>query len=128
MAPAGRARISEQYGQRTLDRLDDLIEHCLEAEELAADGKPVLLSNWRQQRAAEAVIGRIGNTASHLTDAFRREFDGQPWNLIVGMRIQVAHKYLNLDYNQVWVALSEARNLRLYIESEILGSGDQSPS
>ncbi|QTI70271.1 HepT-like ribonuclease domain-containing protein [Gordonia polyisoprenivorans] len=121
MPEESRVSISERYGERVLDRLDDLIDHCREAEELVADGKPALLESWRQQRAAEAVIGRIGDTASHLPARFRNEFDGQPWTLIVGIRIQVAHKYHDLDYHQVWTALVGARALRLYVEDDILG-------
>ncbi|MGV9713728.1 HepT-like ribonuclease domain-containing protein [Gordonia sp. NPDC003424] len=105
-----------------LDRLDDLVEYCGEAQQLVDDGKPVLLTQWRQQRAAEAVVGRIGEAASHLPAEFRTAYPGQPWDLVIGIRIVVDDRYRSLDYHQVWTALEAATPLRRYIEVDILGT------
>ncbi|MFV0493853.1 DUF86 domain-containing protein [Mycobacterium sp.] len=116
----GRDYLANSYGDRLLDRLDDLLELCSEAAELVADGQECLLTQWRQQRVAEAVLGRIGETASHLPSAFRDEYPAQPWPQIIGVRIITAHKYRALDYRQVWTSLTQAAALRDYVE-RILG-------
>ncbi|MDL9946248.1 DUF86 domain-containing protein [Gordonia sp. ABSL11-1] len=117
--------IRERYGDRVVDRLHDLIEYCCEARDLVEDGKTVLLTQWRQQRAAEAVVGRIGEAASHLPAEFRHAYAGQPWDLIIGIRIVVDHRYRRLDYNQVWTALEAADALRRYIEDDVFGGSRQ---
>jgi len=109
------------YGERVLDRLNDLIDYCGEARQLVDDGKPALLTQWRQQRAAEAVVGRIGEAAGHLPVEFRNAYSGQPWDLIIGIRIVVDHRYRSLDYNQLWTALEAADALRSYIQNDVLG-------
>ncbi|MXP22024.1 DUF86 domain-containing protein [Gordonia sp. HNM0687] len=115
--------LRERYGDRVVDRLHDLIDYCGEARQLVDDGRSVLLTQWRQQRAAEAVVGRIGEAASHLPVEFRNAYAGQPWDLIIGIRIVVDHRYRSLDYNQVWTALEAADALRRYIEDDVFGSG-----
>ncbi|GBE65476.1 hypothetical protein MFM001_19380 [Mycobacterium sp. MFM001] len=116
----GRDYLVDKYGDRLVDRLDDLCEFCGEAAELVADGRERLLTQWRQQRAAEAVLGRIGETASRLPSEFREEYPAAPWQQIIGVRIITDHKYRALDYQQVWISLTQAAVLKRYVE-EILG-------
>jgi uncharacterized protein with HEPN domain len=118
--PNGRDYLVDNYGDRIVDRLDDLCELCGEAAELVADGREALLTQWRQQRAAEAVLGRIGETASRIPSEFREEYPVQPWQQIIGLRIITDHKYSALDYHQVWISLTQAAELKRYVE-EILG-------
>lgn len=87
---------------------------------MVADGRERLLTQWRQQRAAEAVLGRVGETASHLPSEFRDEYSVPPWKQIIGVRIITDHKYRALDYHQVWISLTQAAELKRYVE-EILG-------
>jgi uncharacterized protein with HEPN domain len=116
----GRDYLVGKYGDRLVDRLDDLCEFCTEAAELVADGRERLLTQWRQQRAAEAVLGRVGETASHLPSEFREEYPVQPWQQIIGVRIITDHKYRALDYRQVWTSLTQAAELKSYVD-ELLG-------
>jgi uncharacterized protein with HEPN domain len=87
---------------------------------LVADGRERLLTQWRQQRAAEAVLGHIGETASHLPSGFREEYPVQPWQQVIGVRIITDHKHRALDYHQVWTSLTQAAELKSYVE-ELLG-------
>lgn len=112
----GRDYLVDKYGDRLVDRLDDLREFCEEAAALVADGRERLLTQWRQQRAAEAVLGRIGETASHLPSEFREEYPVQPWQQIIGVRIITDHKYRALDYHQVWISLTQAAELECDLE------------
>jgi uncharacterized protein with HEPN domain len=110
-----RDALAQRYGERTVDRLDDLLAFCAEARQLVDDGKEQLLNNWRQQRAAEAVLNRIGGSTSHLPEAFRAAHPGQAWKKIIGQRIWVTHRYGSLDYNLVWTSLTEAAELHRYV-------------
>ena len=115
--PGGNNRdsLAQTYGERTVDRLDDLLAFCAEASQLVEDGKEQLLINWRQQRTAEAVLNRIGETSSHLPEMFREAHPGQAWKKIIGQRIWVTHRCRNLDYNLVWTSLTEAADLHRYV-------------
>jgi len=48
-----------------------------------------------------------GEAAGRLSDGLRQRHPDVPWSQIVGMRNRLVHAYFEIDYEQVWKALTE---------------------
>lgn len=118
-----RERLTETYGWRVVDNLELLVEHCDEAAQLVALGRDRLLSDMVVQRAAEAILNRIGDTVrNRLPDVLLEEYPGQPWRDIVAQRIRAVHAYDTLDYEFIWETFrDDIPPLREYVARTILG-------
>lgn len=86
----------------------DLLDAAEAAAELVARGR----SNFDEDRllrlASEAVVGRIGDGAKKLVDVYGDRLPREiPWLDIVANRIVVDHAYHRIDYDTVWVTLTE---------------------
>lgn len=118
------ATLEESYGGRVVEALNDLIGYCAEAELVVALGRDRFMSDVLIQRAAEAILNRIGDTIrNRLPPPFLDEYDGQPWAEIVGQRVMIAHHDMRLDYNLLWRTLTErVPPLRDYVADDVLGA------
>lgn len=86
--------------------IGDLLEACDEAAEIVRRGRERYDSDKIHRLAAEAVVGRLGDAAQKLWEAFGTQLPTQiPWKDIVGIRIVVDHAYHKIDYDVVWSTL-----------------------
>jgi len=65
----------------------------------------------------------VGEAAVHLSRELRQRHSEVPWALIIGMRNRLVHAYFDIDYEQVWKALTEdvpplIEQLQRILESE----------
>jgi uncharacterized protein with HEPN domain len=49
----------------------------------------------------------VGEAAGRLSPDFRARHSDIPWAPIIGMRNRLVHAYFDVDYEQVWKALTE---------------------
>lgn len=49
----------------------------------------------------------VGEAAARLSGDFKSRHPGVPWTAIIGMRNRLVHAYFDIDYEQVWKALTE---------------------
>ena len=87
--------------------LEDLLLAADVADEIVQRGRDHFESDLVSQFGAEAVVGRIGDAASKLSEEVRESMPGVPWKEIIGFRIVVDHAYHRLDYGRVWNTLSQ---------------------
>lgn len=100
-----RGELAASYGEKTLRALDHILGFAEEIAEIVAEGEVRFLETRRSQRAAEAVLERIGEAVNRLPKSFLEEFPDQPWRSIVGMRNLAIHEYDVVDYAVVWNAM-----------------------
>lgn len=114
--------LAARHGDRVVSTLHHLAATCDEARQIVLHSRERFLSDMILQRAAEAIIGRIGDTIrNRLPEALLREYPDQPWSAIVGQRIRIAHLYDSLDYQLVWETLTTSiPALREYIVGTML--------
>lgn len=114
--------LTDRYSEKIVTTLRQLAATCAEAERIVERGREQFLSDIILQRAAEAIIARIGETIRHrLPEELLREFPDQPWSAIIAQRIRVAHVYDSLDYAMVWETLTTSiPSLRSYITETML--------
>lgn len=86
--------------------LGDLLDACDAAAELVARGSEAFDSDQLLRLAAEAIIGRIGDSAAKLRQAYGESLPTRiPWDEVIGNRIVVDHAYHRVDYGALWVTL-----------------------
>ena len=49
----------------------------------------------------------VGEAAGQLSADLRARYSAIPWGQIIGMRNRLVHAYFEIDYEQVWKALTE---------------------
>lgn len=49
----------------------------------------------------------VGEATRQLSAEFRDRHPAIPWSQIIGMRNRLVHAYFEIDYDQVWKALTE---------------------
>ncbi|WP_182359690.1 HepT-like ribonuclease domain-containing protein [Tomitella gaofuii] len=105
-----------------MEALDALVAYCDEAAELTARGRKAYESDVLLRRASEAIFHHVGDTIRNsLPPRLLEEHPGQPWSLIVGMRVRMAHIYAENDTSIMWNTLVEhVPRLREYIAHGIL--------
>lgn len=92
--------------------VDDLLADLAEAVDAAAELVNLGKERWDAERplrlAGEAVIGRLGDVATKLSDEVIKATPEIPWREVKGMRI-AAHACHRIDCEEVWVTLREPR-------------------
>lgn len=89
-------------------RLHHMLEAALEASAFA--GGETRESLEADRKLALAIIKDleiIGEAAAKVSPATRQQHSQVPWNLIVGMRNRLIHAYFDVDYDQVWSAVTK---------------------
>ena len=103
---------------RDADRITHLLNAIADAKEsIAGMTEQQFLANKDKRVAAERYILIVGE-ASHMVSAeLKARHPEIPWSDIWAMRNIVAHEYMNVDYGEVWKAVtSDFDELRTLIE------------
>ena len=92
---------------RDADRIAHLKQAIADAKEsIAGITKEQFLQNKDKMAAAERYILIVGE-ASHMISAdFKASHPEIPWQDMRDMRNIIAHEYMNVDYNEVWNAVT----------------------
>jgi uncharacterized protein with HEPN domain len=93
--------------RRSVDKIvADLIDAVQATSELVERGREAYESDRMLRLAGEALIGRIGDSASKLRDQLGEEIpEGVPWDDVIANRIIVDHVYHRVDYDLLWNTL-----------------------
>ena len=93
---------------RDADRIMHMLTAIADAKEsIAGLTKEQFLENKDKRVAAERYILIVGE-ASHMVSAeLKAKHPEIPWQEIHAMRNIVAHEYMNVDYNEVWQAITK---------------------
>lgn len=84
----------------------DLLDAVQATSELVERGREAYESDRMLRLAGEALIGRIGDSASRLCDQLGEEIpEGVPWDDVIANRIIVDHVYHRVDYDLLWNTL-----------------------
>ena len=87
--------------RRSVDKVvADLLDAVQASSELVGRGREAYESDRMLRLAGEALIGRIGDSASKLRDQLGEEIpEGVPWEDVIANRIIVDHVYHRVDYD-----------------------------
>lgn len=100
-----RRDLAARYGEKALRSLDHILGFVAEISEIVDEGELRFFETRRSQRAAEALLERIGEAVNRLPAAFLDQYPDQPWRSIVGMRNLAIHEYDVVDYTVIWNAM-----------------------
>lgn len=64
-------------------------------------------SDYIMRNALSMPLQQIGELATHVSDSFISGTPSIPWKQIKGMRTWFAHQYWDMNYETVWVTLTE---------------------
>lgn len=100
----------------TVSRLEDYLEHMLEAARLALSyvaglDRNVFLADKRTQQAVILNIVVIGEAATKISNEypdFITQHTSVPWKNMKGMRNRIAHGYFDIDLDIVWATVQTA--------------------
>ncbi len=96
--PREGSRLSRWWMDRDVRRtLEVMLDYGMQCQELAANGRSVVLGDKWMSLAAEALIERFGEASTRLPEGFHIEFPDVPWRAIRAMRVQLAHHYEVID-------------------------------
>jgi len=87
------------------DMLTTLRDDLASARELVRRGKDAYRSDRLLRLSAEAILGRLGETAKLLPDDLAADVFGTDREAWIAQRIIVDHIYHRLDYDEVWATL-----------------------
>jgi len=93
--------------RRPVDRIvTDLLDAVEASRELVGRGRDAYESDRMLRLAGEALIGRIGDSASKLQDQIGDQLPSEvPWDDVIANRIIVDHVYHRVDYDLLWNTL-----------------------
>jgi uncharacterized protein with HEPN domain len=52
-------------------------------------------------------LGNIGEAANQVSSGFQNAHSAIPWPKIIGMRNRIFHKYVEIDWDIVWIAATD---------------------
>lgn len=105
-------------------RLAHILDAIAETEQIA---KGISQSDLAQDRIKQLALTKlieiIGEAASGVTPATRKEIPDINWNAVVAMRNRLIHAYFEVDYEIVWSTLmhdlpSLKQTISRYIDAE----------
>lgn len=68
---------------------------------------PSLLADRMRYDATLRNLELIGEAATHVPDAVRELAPGVPWRQVVGTRNRLAHGYLGVEPETIWVTVTQ---------------------
>lgn len=92
--------------QRALHFLDALEENLLHCKKLAELSMSDFVDDDLMVLAAEAIAVRAGELVKRLARSHPEVFAGNPWRLIAQHRDKVAHDYLDLDREALFLTIT----------------------
>ena len=112
---------------RDIDVLKHITRFCneiKEARERFGDSLDSLKADVHYKNAVAMGIMQIGELTTRLTDDFKLEYNGMPWQDIKGMRNIAAHHYGKLDVQKLWETISsDIPDLHTYCEETLQSVG-----
>lgn len=92
---------------RDTETLRDLRDFFDEAKSVVDRGEEAFKTDRILQLAGEAVITRIAEAASRLSDEYKAAHSDVPWHLVRGMRNIIVHDYHRTAAPDVWATLQK---------------------
>jgi uncharacterized protein with HEPN domain len=86
--------------------IEDILEFCEQAARLVARGQNAFEPDEMLRLAAEALMQRVGEAVSRLSEGFQDQHPDVPWRATRGMRNLVADAYGRIDHRVVWNTLT----------------------
>lgn len=84
-------------------RLRHMLEHAREAAEMArGKTRSDLDSDRKLNLALVRLLEIVGEAATRMTAADRRQYPGIPWEGMVGLRNRLIHGYDSVDFDILW--------------------------
>jgi uncharacterized protein with HEPN domain len=105
--PAGRVALTARYGERTVLALDDFLEHAAMAERLLRHGREALDVDETVRLATEAVMHRLGESASRMNPEFVADHPELGLRDIKDARNFAAHHYRIIAHRTFWDAFED---------------------
>ena len=88
--------------------LQDMIEAARSAvSAIEGSEPPALATDHVRALGLVKCLEIVGEAAGRLSADFRDRHAAIPWKQIIGMRNRLVHAYFEIDYEQVWKALTE---------------------
>lgn len=88
--------------------LDDMVEFCDRVlEYTAGHDLPSLLADQMRYDATLRNLELIGEAATKVPDAVRVSAHEIPWRLVIGTRNRLAHAYLGIEPETVWLIIRD---------------------
>lgn len=88
--------------------LRDMIEAAGSAvAAIEGDGASAVAEDHVRALGMVKCLEIVGEAASRLSPDLRGRYPAIPWGQIIGMRNRLVHAYFEIDYEQVWRALSD---------------------
>ena len=88
--------------RRDDERIKDVEQACRWAAEVAADGRDVYDTSWRNRELAVHLLSRIGEAVNNISEDALANDPRVPVPQIVSMRNRLQHEYWHTDYDYVW--------------------------
>lgn len=113
---------------RDADRITHMLNAISDAKEsIAGMTEEQFLANKDKRVAAERYILIVGEASHMVSQELKDRHHEVPWQDIRAMRNIVAHEYMDVDYTEVWQAVSkdfdELRKLVEPIQEELAVTG-----
>lgn len=86
-----------------------IIGYCDEAAEIieeCGNTKDGFLTSRTGRYATAMCLMQIGELAGHLSDDARARMSVISWHMIRGLRNILAHDYINVDWNTIWMTVT----------------------
>ena len=103
---------------RDADRVAHMLTAIADAKEsIAGLTKDEFLANKDKRVAAERYILIVGEASHMISKETKMLHPEIPWQDIYAMRNIVAHEYMNVDYTEVWQAVTKDFDaLKIHLE------------
>lgn len=102
------SRVASQYGERDEQCLLDIVDFSLLSEDLVGRGKSAYDADPQLQLAGEAIMHRVGEAVSRLSDALIKDHPEIRFRAMKRARNKVAHHYAIVDPEIIWSSLEGA--------------------
>ena len=90
---------------RDIQVLQKIINYCDEIDEAVdhfEDSCDAMKKISAYKNAVCMCVLQIGELSGHLSDEFKSKYRGVPWKQIKGMRNLLAHRYGQVDVEELW--------------------------
>lgn len=94
------------YDLKTEATLLDIEKFASWAAVVVAGGRPAYDSDVTRRLAGEAIISRLGEAVTRISDQFKADHPGVPWRAIRNTRNLGAHEYDLVDHDANWQMLA----------------------
>jgi len=102
-----------------------MLEAALEASAFAAgETRASLEVDRKLVLAVIKDLEIIGEAAAKVSLETRQQHPQVPWSLVAGMRNRLIHAYFDVDYDQVWSAVTQDLPLLLAVLRDALSDAD----